>query len=197
MPSYLEELKRRKINIQSYVLVLYSMSMGASTYISYNITYSLVTLPEGDSCLDPVSEADPVAQQIVPILQNFSIIFFFPFLGWLSDVKIGRDRGIRASLWCCWFGIMLQLVSYCIEYGTCGLPASFAKYCISGVALIFLMLGTAGIYIHQHPTIWIGPIDLSFQRTTQSICPLDGLGIVFGFSSNRPFGVCRRNSILS
>ena len=97
MPSYLEELRRRKINIQSYVLVLYSMSMGASTCISYNITYSLITLPEGNSCLDPVSEADPVAQQIVPILQNFAIIFLFPFLGWLyqtskSDEREGSER---------------------------------------------------------------------------------------------------------
>ena len=45
------------------------------------------------------------------------------------------------SIWSCWCGILLQCISYCIQYGTCGLPR------ISGVAaLLLLMLGTVGLF---------------------------------------------------
>ena len=37
-------------------------------------------------------------------------------------------------------------ISYSIQYGTCALPVNIAKYGISGVALLLVMLGTAGLF---------------------------------------------------
>ena len=164
MSKYLSELSNRRINTPSCVLVLYAIAMGASTCISYNITFSLVTFPEGPSCWDTVPQTSIAAEQVVPTLQNFAIIFFFPLLGWISDIKIGRERGIRMSLWFCWVGTLLQLASYCVQYGTCGFLTSAAKYCISGIALILLMLGTAGIYTNILP---YGLDQLTFHSNAQ------------------------------
>ena len=49
------------------------------------------------------------------------------------------------SLWSCWCGILLQCISYSVQYGTCGLPVNIAKYGISGVALLLLMPGIVGL----------------------------------------------------
>ena len=67
-------------------------------------------------------------------------------IGWLTDTIIGRGRAINLSLWSCWCGILLQHISYSMQYGTCGLPVNTAKYGISGMALLLLMLGIAGIF---------------------------------------------------
>ena len=53
---------------------------------------------------------------------------------------IGCYRSVILSVWSCWFGTCLQLLSYCIQYGTCGLPV---KYGLSGLALTFIMFGIA------------------------------------------------------
>ena len=62
-----------------------------------------------------------------------------PLLGWISDTFIGREKAINLSLWSCWFGTLLQCISYCVQYGTCGLPVNIAKYEISSIALLFIM----------------------------------------------------------
>ena len=87
-----------------------------------------------------------------PSLQNIILSFVYPFLGWLADTQIGRERTVKSSLWSCWLGALLQVISYCIQYGTCGLPVNIVKYGISGVAFLLLILGAAKcfpIYLHM------------------------------------------------
>ena len=79
----------------------------------------------------------------MPTFQNIVLSFLYPILGWFADVKIGRYRCVILSVWSCWFGTCLQLLSYCIQYGTYGLPVNIAKYGLSGLALIFIMFGIA------------------------------------------------------
>ena len=55
------------------------------------------------------------------------------------------------SIWSCWCGILLQCISYCIQYGTCGLPTNIAKYGISGVALLLLTKGFVGLFTNIPP----------------------------------------------
>ena len=50
---------------------------------------------------------------------------------------------IFLSVWFCWFGTLLQDLSFCIQYGLCGVAVSITKYGISGVALVLMTLGTS------------------------------------------------------
>ena len=79
----------------------------------------------------------------MPTFQNIVLLLLYPILGWFADVKIGRYRSVILSVWSCWFGTCLQLLSYCIQYGTYGLPVNIAKYGLSGLALIFIIFGIA------------------------------------------------------
>ena len=65
-------------------------------------------------------------------------------MGWLSDTVLGRARTVNMSLLFCWAGALIATISYCIQYSLCGLPVSVAKYGISVVALLLIMIGTAG-----------------------------------------------------
>ena len=65
-----------------------------------------------------------------------------PLLGWISDTCIGREKAINFSVWSCWFGTLLQCISYCIQYETRELPVNIAKYGISSVALVFIIIGS-------------------------------------------------------
>ena len=144
---YCKELKSRNLNVPSRLLVVYAIAVGLSIGISFNIIFALVTDLEENSCWAPFPGVHQVSTSyFVPTLQNIFLSFTYPILGWLADTKIGRERAINLSLWSCWFGTLLQVISYCIQYGTCGLPVNIAKYGISGVALLLLMLGAASFY---------------------------------------------------
>ena len=143
--SYCKEVKARRLNIPSCLLVIYAIGVGLSIEISDNIIFGLLTNPEEPSCWAPFPEIRGLSY-LVPTLQYIFLSFVYPFLGWLADTQIGRERAIKSSLWSCWLGTLLQVISYCIQYGTCGLSVNIAKYGISGVALLLLMFGAAGFY---------------------------------------------------
>ena len=143
--NYCKEVKARRLNIPTCLLVIYAIGVGLSIEISDNIVFGMLTNPEESSCWAPFSEVGGLSY-LVPILQNIFLSFVYPFLGWLADTKIGCERAIKSSLWSCWLGTLLQVISYCIQYGTCGLSVNIAKYGISGVALLLLMFGAAGFF---------------------------------------------------
>ena len=147
MFTYCREVKARRLNIPACLLVIYAIGVGLSIEISYNIIFGMLTKPEEKSCWAPFPEVVGSSHgYLVPTLQNIFLSFLYPFLGWLADTQIGRERAIHLSLWFCWLGTLLQVISYCIQYGTCGLPVNIAKYGISGVALLLLMFGAAGFF---------------------------------------------------
>lgn len=45
----------------------------------------------------------------------------------------------------------MQDLSFCIQYGLCGVAVSITKYGISGVALVLMTLGTAGYLANVLP----------------------------------------------
>ena len=139
-------IKNRMLNLPAWLLVVDAVSMGMCTQLEYNIVFSLSQNPDVGSCFAPVPDQASYAVYIVITGQYLLTSLMYPFTGWLADTKIGRESIINLSLWSCWFGTLLQCISYCIQYGTCGLPLNIAKYGISGIAFILISIGTAAFY---------------------------------------------------
>ena len=144
--TYQKEIKCRKMNLPAWLLVIFSIDTGMCLVMGYNITFSLTTGPASPSCFAVVADRGDDILYVALTAQHFLFCILYPITGWLADTKIGRERAINLSLWSCWLGTLLQCISYCIQYGTCGLPVNIAKYGISGVALLLLIVGTAGLF---------------------------------------------------
>ena len=148
--KFTSELQNRLMALQSWLLVFDSIVAGISVDLGFNIILSLSTSPEV-SCFYPVPSINTSHKFISSTLQFIIFCILYPFTGWLADTKIGREKAIHLSLWFCWSGIVLQVISYCVQYGTCGLPVNIAKYGISVIALMLLMVGTAGLFTNIPP----------------------------------------------
>ena len=142
---YIKELKSRNMNLPAWLLVLFAIVAGLCFGFMFIITPSLVRNAEKSPCLEAIPDVDVTIQDILYGFGSTILAVLFPLIGWLTDTIIGRERAINLSLWSCWCGILLQCISYSIQYGTCGLPANIAKYGISGVALLLLTIGFAGL----------------------------------------------------
>ena len=186
---YIKELKSRKMNFPAWLLVLFTITAGMCYGYSLNILSSLVTNPEKPSCFEPIPDVDATIQSIFYGVKFTIFEVLFLLIGWLADTIIGRQRAINLSLWSCWCGILLQCISYCIQYGTCGLPTNIAKYGISSVALLLLMLGTVGL-ITNIPAY--GLDQLSDKPNTHARAFLHW--IVWGFFFGIAIGLCKRSS---
>ena len=141
MKKLVKELHCRSLNLPAWILVLNSVAVGLSWQLLFNIIFSLIRKPEADSCF----EAYPGETKLYIVIAVQYVVFpvLFPITGWLADTKFGRGKVIKLSLWFCWIGALVQCVSYCIQYGTCGLPVNIAKYGISSVSLLLLAIGVA------------------------------------------------------
>ena len=111
--------------------------------IGINIPVSLAT-PVDYSCWEPIPHSKDTQSYLLTTVQSSIFWILFPAMGWLSDSIIGRHRSVSLSLLFSWFGIVLTTISYCIQNSTCGLPVSIAKYGFLSIALLLLMIGTAG-----------------------------------------------------
>ena len=77
--------------------------------------------------------------------------FLIPFCGWLSDTKIGRGNAIYLGLWLGWIGTLLQSISYCLQYDSCGITALIGRYGFSGVAFVLLSVSMAFMFTNILP----------------------------------------------
>ena len=144
---YWNELKSRKLGFTAILVVVYAMAIDFSMDVGFNIAFAMSTDPDQDSCYAPIPQDTSILASQVPIVvQNILFFVAFPVMGWLADSVIGRGRAINLSLWLSWFGTLFQITSYCIQYSTCGLPVNIAKYGISSIALVFIVIGNAGFY---------------------------------------------------
>ena len=143
---YHKGLTERNLNLPTWLLIFYTIAVNLCIDIGFNIAFALSTRPEEGTCWAPIPEENKAAAYQISFVHNIIFFIAYPVMGWLADIKIGRQKSINLSLFFCWFGTFLQVISYCIQYGTCGLPVNVAKYGISTVALLLLVLGTAGFY---------------------------------------------------
>ncbi len=146
--KYWNELKSRKLTFPAVLIIIYAMAIDFSMDIAFNAAFAMSTTPNKESCFAPIPEpaGSIVATQVPSFIQNTLFFIAFPVMGWLADSVIGRIRSVNLSLRLTWFGSLLQMISYCIQYGMCGLPVSIAKYGLSSIALIVIVIGNAGFY---------------------------------------------------
>ena len=146
---YRKGLTDRNLNLPTWLLIFYTIAVNLCIDIGFNIAFALSTRPEEGMCWAPVPEENKAAAYQISFVHNIIFFIAYPVMGWLADIKTGRQKSINLSLCFCWFGTFLQVISYCIQYGTCGLPVNVAKYGISTVALLLLVLGTARFYTNM------------------------------------------------
>ena len=140
---YWKELKDRSLNIPSILLLIYFGPIAVCTVIVYSIGSDIIVPPNSCNFSDP--ESYPVAYNAMTLVENF-LYFIIPFCGWLSDTKFGRGRAIYFSLLIGWIGALLQAISCCLQYSSCGTISLIGRYAFSGIALLFLVVSMAFMY---------------------------------------------------
>ena len=142
--SYVNELKKNSIGLPLILLIFYAIPVNMSISVCQGIILRLFS-----TC----SESHVILKypHLTEWLQSVVIFCLHPIAGWVTDTKIGRNRTITMSLWFCWCGTILQVVSYCIQYrglnDNCDLYVPLnqvARYFISVIALVLLILGISG-----------------------------------------------------
>ena len=143
---YRKGTKERTLNIPSYVLIYYSMPIAMCTVLGYSTVFSIASDPEGPSCWYTFPDINSTYIYAFSVIQSCLYFLLYPLVGWIADVKLGRSKVIQLSIWCCWYGTLVHMISLCIQYSTCGLPVSIAKYGLSLVSLLLLMVGSASYH---------------------------------------------------
>ena len=92
------------------------------------------------------SDQDNHLSYLATVGQTVVVFSVYPFAGWLADVKWGRHRLIRWSLFLQWAGVCFQAISLSLQYTQCGLPDTLAKYVLSSAAFILITFGSAGFF---------------------------------------------------
>ena len=142
--NYWKELKTRSLNIPSILLLLYAAPIAICTVILYNIANDII-VPPSHLCSFYYPGSDAFAYSLGTIIEN-ALYFLIPLCGWLSDTKIGRGNAVYVSLWLGWIGSLLQSISSCLQYSSCGAIALTGRYAISGLALLVLLVSMAFMY---------------------------------------------------
>lgn len=148
--KYMKELKQRTLTLPTLLLALYNAPIIMCLIFLQSILYRLVSPPDNGTCFS-TDDTNQNGLVVAIVLQYLLLYMAYPLTGWLADTKLGRGRVVLLSIQACWFGMLLQVVSFCIQYGTCGWPISFAKYGLSGVSLILMTIGTAGYLANVLP----------------------------------------------
>ena len=148
--NYWKELKARSLNTQSILLLVYAATMPVCNIMLHNIIIDIIT-PLCNKCVIDSNGPDELFLVCTEYAIIIALAFLIPFCGWLSDTKIGRGNAIYLSLWLGWIGTLLQSISYCLQYNSCGITALIGRYGFSGVALILLSVSSAFMYTNILP----------------------------------------------
>ena len=177
---YSREFKDRAMIPSVWLLVFYSIILGLTVEVGFSIPVMLVTALEDSSCYYPAPES-LLNPTFLFILQNSLFCILYPFTGWFSDIVIGRKKALSVSLWLCWLGILLQCISYCIQYGSCGTPVNIAKYGVSGIAFVVIMVGNAGLFTNI-PSFGIDQLFDKPHTQSQAFLYWSVWGVFLGFT---------------
>lgn len=146
---YVKELRSRSLNVPAWLLVIYAVAIACCGQLAYSVTLGLPTRPE---TLYPYigTHSSTGVRYAVSYSRSLIHLFFYVCMGWMSDIKLGRKRAIGLSLWASWWGALLELISLCIQFGAnSSLSVNIAKYCLSVIALLLLLLGSATFFVNM------------------------------------------------
>ena len=149
--GYFKELKNHSLPLPVILVLAFTVVINISTTLSSSAFYGLSTYPDQSSCYAPEPQCDDTTNNA---LQWTSVLFYSVstiIMAYLGDAVIGYYNAVKVCLWLSWLGTLLQVISYCMQYGTCGLPVNIAKYGISGVASILINVATGGFYANMLP----------------------------------------------
>ena len=174
--------KDRSLNFPAWLFVFYSFILGLNVELSFSIPISLFTELDQDSCYAPTPQT-VVYPTFLFLIQSFLFCLVFPFTGWVSDSIVGRRKSIGCSIWLSWFGGLLQCISFCIQYGTCGVMVAVAKYGTSGIAYVLLMVGNAGLFTNI-PTFGIDQLFDKPHTHSRAFIHWSVWGLYLGFTAS-------------
>ena len=143
--TYWKEVKARILSLPSILLLFYTLPMSIVMYLVLNDIVRDIAAPPGQFCTHSYNESVPISYIVSKVTANV-LYLFIPLAGWVADTKIGRGKAIYISLWFGWIGTLLQSMSSCFQYNSCGTLASIGKYGISSLALFFLLISLAFFY---------------------------------------------------
>ena len=148
--NYWKELKARSLNTPSILLLVYAATMLVCNQILLNISTDFAT-PLHDHCgyTDNPNNNSLTYKIAFQATRTFCILT--PFCGWLSDTKIGRGNAIYLSLWLGWIGTLLQSISYCLQYNSCGISTLIGRYGFSSMSSVFLFVSMAFMFTNILP----------------------------------------------
>ncbi len=140
------ELNSRILPLPTVLLLFYAFPCVLANALISNIVTGLVIPSSERWCFT----TQPVSSEKV----SFTVSFFvqiishllIPFVGCLSDTKIGRQSAIMLSLWTGWIGCLLQTLSECFQFHSCHEMNMVGRYGLSSLALVFLTLSFAIYY---------------------------------------------------
>ena len=145
--NYWKELKARSLNTPSILLLVYATLIPVYRRFLKEITHGIIT-PFNTECSNLNFKN---SLEVYINLLTYAPFFLIPFCGWLSDTKIGRGNAIYLSLWLGWIGTLLQSISYCLQYNSCGTTAQIGRYGFSGVAFVLLSVSLAFMFTNMLP----------------------------------------------
>ena len=144
---YLKELKSRTFKFSGWLLVLYAIAVASAIQLSHTITVRLATPPVTSPVIN--TEASSTLNYVASFGRSVLHALLYLFVGWFSDIKIGRKGAVRLSLWINWFGVFLEMCSMCVQFGSGSYPAiNTAKYGVSMIALLLMLLGSAMFFVN-------------------------------------------------
>ena len=148
---FVRELKNRSLPLPIVLILLCVASINNNFSLAQSSSYASGTAPDETSCYAVAPQTDIIIKMVFTLSYIFVYTLSTIIMAYLGDAVIGYYNAVKVCLWLSWLGTLLQVISYCVQYGTCGLPVNIAKYGISGVSSVLIYASVGGFMTNVLP----------------------------------------------